>query len=109
MTALEFGKRRREDEQPTKAIAQKPLGESAEQADLALIGQLLKRDMALRDLLMEAYGIISLQPDAYDDVPLSNSFDEIKARIEEIQPGRGNKMDKETIRKFLASPKNGLA
>jgi 3-hydroxyisobutyrate dehydrogenase-like beta-hydroxyacid dehydrogenase len=109
MTALEFGKRTREKREKIPAAEAQPVSESAEKADLDLIETLLKKDAALRDLLMEAYGIIALEPDAHDDQPLTRSFEDIKERIEDIQPGRGTKMDKETIRKFLVTRTKSLA
>jgi hypothetical protein len=101
---VEFGKRsgpRPEKAPKAPPVATRETAGHIDQLDIELIDTLVKKDAGLRDLLMEAYGIISLDPDAKDDEPLRRSYEDIRAHIAASRFSRGKQLSNETIRKYL--------
>lgn len=101
---VEFGKRSgpRIEKAPKAApVATRETAERIVQHDLDLIDTLIKKDVGLRDLLMEAYGIISLDPDAKDDEPLRRSYEDIREHIAASRFSGGKRLSDELIRKYL--------
>ena len=109
---VEFGKRsgpRTEKAPEAPPVATRQTVGHIEQLNLDLIDTLIEKDAGLRDLLMEAYGIISLDPDAKDDEPLRRSYEDIREHIAASRFSGGKRLSDETIRKYLDTRAGNLA
>lgn len=109
---VEFGKRsgpRAERAPKATPVAKPETAATIDKLDLDLIDTLIKKDAGLRDLLMEAYGIISLDPDAKDDEPLRRSYEDIREHIAASRFSGGKRLSDETIRKYLDTRAGNLA
>ena len=108
---VEFGKRsgpRAERAPKATPVAKPETAATIDKLDLDLIDTLIKKDAGLRDLLMEAYGIIALEPDAKDDEPLRRSYEDIRAHIASSRFAQGRELSDTVIRSYLDTRSQNL-